>query len=82
MAAAAAAAAPPGAPPPWHERLLVGVADVERAAAALLAVCEEPDAAAVLELRVKATHASWRAAQRARVRAACATLLVSVPTSC
>ena len=55
---AAAAAAPPGAPAPWHERLQAGVADVERAAAALLAVCEEPDEVAALEVRARAAHAS------------------------
>ena len=38
-------------PLPWHERLQARLADVERAAAALLAVCEEPDAAATLEAR-------------------------------
>ena len=42
---------------PWHERLQAGVADVERAAAALLAVCEEPGAAAALEVSARATHA-------------------------
>ena len=52
---AAAAAAPGGAVEPWHERLQACMADLERAAAALLAVCEEPDAAAALEVR--ATHA-------------------------
>ena len=51
------AAEPLGAPAPWHERLQAGVAYVERAAAALLAVCEEPDTAAALEVRARATHA-------------------------
>ena len=50
------AAAAPGvdaaAPlPPWHERLQEHLQDLARAAAALLAVCEEPDAAAALEVR-------------------------------
>ena len=53
------------APPPWHERLQAGVADVERAAAALLAVCEEPEAQAALEVRARATRGR-RAAQRTR----------------
>ena len=42
------AAAPPAGP--WHERLQARLQDVERAAAALLAVCEEPEARAALEV--------------------------------
>ena len=68
---AAAAAAPLGATPPWHERLQAGVADVERAAAALLAVCEEPEAQSALEVRAQATHAGG-ARRSARRPSACA----------
>ena len=54
---AAVAAAPPAgglnaAPPPWHARLQACLGDAERAVAALLAVCEEPEARAALEVRV------------------------------
>ena len=71
MAAATAvpvddAAAPPV---PWHTQLQASVADFERAAAALLAVCEAPEATAELEVRVRATHAAQRSthvAQRVR----------------
>ena len=43
------------APMPWHERLKMRLQDLEDAAAALLAVCEEPGAAAMLEVRARAT---------------------------
>ena len=54
-------------PLPWHERLQARLADVERAAAALLAVCEEPAAQAALEVRVRNKRRT-RAAQRARAQ--------------
>ena len=57
---ATAGAARHRAPPPWHERLQASVADLERAAAALLAVCEEPDAQAALEARACACGARGR----------------------
>ena len=66
MAAAAARGAP------WHERLQARVADLERAAAALLAVCEEPEAAAALEVRSCERHTrALRSAARALVACAC-----------
>ena len=43
------------APPPWHERLQAQLENLERAAAALQALSEEPDAAATLEVRARAT---------------------------
>ena len=56
MAAASAPAA--GAPPgPWPVRLQERLEEAERAVAALLAVCEEPDARAALEVRVRSMGA-------------------------
>ena len=52
---------------PWHVRLQTRVLDVECAAATLLAACEEPDAAAALEVRACVSDARrQRAAQRTR----------------
>ena len=58
----ATATAPPARdaatpPAPWHVLLQSRVTGLERAAAALLAVCEEPEAQAALAVRVQATHA-------------------------
>ena len=51
--AAAPAAAHHAAAPlsPWHTRLQECLAAAERAVAALLAVCEEPEAQTLLEVR-------------------------------
>ena len=66
-AMAAASAAPVddagASPAPWHAQLQASVADFERAAAALLAVCEASEAAEALEVRP--SHARG-ASQRAR----------------
>ena len=66
-----AAAAPPQ---PWYERLQARVADVERSATALLAVCEEPETRAALQVRAHATHGRGAAGARvscSRARVAC-----------
>ena len=56
----AVAVAAPGfywAPPqPWHDRLQAHLCFLERAAEALLLVCEEPQARAALEVRARAMH--------------------------
>ena len=57
---AEALAAPP-ADAPWHARLQERLAAAESAVAALLAVCEEPDARAALEVRAS-LHRPTRAA--------------------
>ena len=70
-----AAAAPRGDaawPAPWHAELQARVADVERAAAALLAVCEKPEARAALEVRCEgATYAHYCARRSARGPSPC-----------
>jgi hypothetical protein len=38
--------------PPWHVRLQARLADAERAAEALRAVCDEPDAVDAFEVRL------------------------------
>ena len=51
MAALALPAAAGQADAPWHARLQACLGDAERAVAALLAVCEEPEARETLEVR-------------------------------
>ena len=55
-------------PTPWHLRLQARLKAVEDAAAALQAVCEEPDAQDALEVRVVfAARASRLGAREAHV---------------
>ncbi len=45
-------AAVPAPPETWHTRLATCLADVQRAATGLLAVCEEPEARQTLKVRM------------------------------